>query len=124
MGGIVDLGAAKRKYAEEVQRGMHDHQCEFGPRVFIRHGEPRDGFSTYCYCSRRRRMVEPIPDMSVWPTHACPLCWKQPDEDECGYTCFHCEIVWDSEGKRGRMIDPVLHLGHPVTDVIIRSTVL
>ena len=87
---------AMRSYAESVERGEHDGQCEFPAHPYI------------CHCSKRRRIAagftEP-PGELIWKYPTCPRCNETVDGDADGFDCPRCCCSWPLDGKNASFTD-------------------
>lgn len=76
----------RNKHTNEMERGLHDDQCEWRSTGFY-----------LCHCSKRRReadgLTAPLDDI-YFPPPMCPSC-----------DCEYCRTTWDMDGTHAKFID-------------------
>ncbi|MBA2695327.1 MAG: hypothetical protein H0U62_05670, partial [Actinobacteria bacterium] len=92
-------------YAEQVSRGEHDAECEFGPREH----DGRTTFMGVCHCSKRRREWEGSttpPGPVIHNPPSCPRCDGDVWHDGDGWQCDPCHVSWGNDGDdKGEFTD-------------------
>ena len=94
-----------REYAEQVARGEHDEQCEFG----LHEVDGRPTFLGLCHCAKRRREQEGFttpPGPVIHNSPSCPRCYRDLDYDGDGWGCAPCHVIWGDAGDgKGEFTD-------------------
>lgn len=119
------FGSLDAVHAQEMARGEHDDQCEYGPRLHRPFGDEPVVRSIYmCHCSKRRReaagRTEP-PELE-WMAPVCTGCNEDAEHDGDGWYCDRWGVQWDSAG-RSEFTDEY-DLGEPVETVTTTGGVL
>lgn len=90
--------AIATRYAEAVERGDHDEQCEYDVRGFY-----------LCHCSKRRREAAgytEVPDEELYfPPPSCPRCDDDLENDDGHWRCRDCRLIWDQYGRDAKFTD-------------------
>ena len=121
MSGINDWRErSSKRHAQEVAAGLHDDQCEYGPRlVKFADGHTGESYLHMCHCSKRRRIAngwtEP-PGPLEYQYPLCPRCDNKVSHDGDGFVCDTCRVTWSSAnmGDVGTFTDDYGDLGEPL----------
>lgn len=83
------------RYAEQVERGEHDSDCEQRVR------------SSLCHCSKRKREREGKTHLPTITFHTptCGDCYGSLSFDGDVWECATCRVVWDANATDGDQAD-------------------
>lgn len=84
------------QHADEVVRGLHDDECEYGRRL-------KRSILMLCNCSKRKRerdgFTTPPDEDLYFPPPMCSRCDGGLDHDGDQWCCYACCLSWDSDGR-------------------------
>lgn len=85
------------RHQQEVVRGAHDSNCEWGPGFYL------------CNCAMRARVASGlvfVPDEPLeFPPPFCPHCGDETWHDGDGWRCDACHLQWSSDGTGAHFTD-------------------
>lgn len=88
---------AGANHALQVERGLHDPQCEWRPNGHF-----------LCHCSKRKRERDgktTPPGALIFGHPTCPGCREEVDHDGDSYRCDNCKVTWSSDGETSSFYD-------------------